>query len=163
MHCLTLDGRRYCDPVHDPELAAKTSSGIEQFDMDGADPASRATRAMFVVFTADIFATRVGSPHAPAGERLLHLGWPDEYRRAMALFMDVQLGGRRVLVLSGDAHGLRVHYHPDPRSRPQAARLAVVELVCAGLRARLWSGAEPGDPSLDRAATCSASRAPGCS
>jgi hypothetical protein len=148
VHCLTLDGRRYCDPVTTPNSAAKTKLGHEQFAWM-ADILRSSDAAMFVVFSADIFATRSDLRTHQRVNDCFIFGWPDEYRRAMALFMDVQLGGRRVLVLSGDAHGLRVHYHPDPRSRPQAARLAVVELVCAGLRARLWSGAEPGDPSLD--------------
>jgi hypothetical protein len=63
--------------------------------------------------------------------------------------MDVQLGGRRVVVMSGDAHGLRIHYHPDPKRRAQARQLSIVEFICSGLRPRLWSGAEPGDPTLD--------------
>ncbi|HEY2790665.1 MAG TPA: alkaline phosphatase D family protein [Gaiellales bacterium] len=148
VHCLTLDGRRYCDPVTTPNSPAKTKLGRAQFDwMEGILRSSDA--AMFVVFSADIFATRSDLRTHQRVNDCFIFGWPDEYRRAMALFMDVQLGGRRVLVMSGDAHGLRVHYHPDPRARPQAARLAVVELVCAGLRARLWSGADPGDRSLD--------------
>jgi PhoD-like phosphatase len=148
VHCLTLDGRRYCDPVTAPNTPSKTKLGRTQFAwMQGILESSDA--AMFVVLSADIFATRSDLRTHQRVNDCFTFGWPDEYRRAMALFMDVQLGGRRVLVMSGDAHGLRVHYHPDPRARPQAARLAVVEFICAGLRARLWSGAMPGDPSLD--------------
>jgi hypothetical protein len=67
----------------------------------------------------------------------------------MALFMDVQLGGRRVVVLSGDAHGLRIHYHPDPRRRREARTLSVVEFICSGLRPGLYAAAEPADPTVD--------------
>ena len=148
VHCLTLDGRRYADPVTAPNTPAKTKLGREQFDCrEGILRSSDA--GLVVVRSADIVATRWDLRTHQRVNDCFIFGWPDEYRRAMTLFMDVQLGGRRVLVMSGDAHGLRVHYHPDPRARPQAARLAVVELVCAGLRARLWSGAEPGDRSLD--------------
>jgi hypothetical protein len=74
-------------------------------------------------------------------------GWPDEYRRVLRLFTHVQAGGRRVLIVSGDAHGLRIHRHPDPLSGLQAPT-AVVEFICSGLRALLWSGAPEGDPTL---------------
>jgi hypothetical protein len=67
----------------------------------------------------------------------------------MTRFMDVQLGGRRVVVLSGDAHGLRMHYHPDPRGRPRAASLSVTEFICSGLRPGLWTASNPDDPTLD--------------
>ena len=148
VHCLTLDGRRYCDPVTAPNTPSKTKLGREQFAWMQRI-SRRAIAAMFVVLSADIFATRSDLRTHQRVDDCFTFGWPEEYRRAMALFMDVQLGGRRVLVMSGDAHGLRIHYHPDPSDRPQAARLSVVEFICAGLRARLWSGAAPGDPSLD--------------
>jgi hypothetical protein len=148
IHCLTLDGRRYADPVTSPNTPTKTKLGEQQFEwMRGILQTSDA--ALFVVLSADIFATRSNPrTHALVNDCFIY-GWPDEYRRAMSLFMDVQLGGRRVVVMSGDAHGLRMHYHPDPKGRARAARLSIVELVCAGLRARLWSAAGPNDPSLD--------------
>jgi PhoD-like phosphatase len=148
VHCLTLDGRRYCDPVKAANTPSKTKLGRAQFDWM-ARILETSDAGMFVVFSADIFATRSDPRNGKLVDDCFIYGWPDEYRRAMSLFMDVQLGGRRVLVVSGDAHGLRVHYHPDPQGRPAAARLSVVELVCAGLRARLWSAAGPNDPSLD--------------
>ncbi len=148
IHCLTLDGRRYADPVTTPNTPAKTKLGEQQFEwMRGILQTSDA--ALFVVLSADIFATRSNPrTHALVNDCFIY-GWPNEYRRAMSLFMDVQLGGRRVVVMSGDAHGLRMHYHPDPKGRAQAARLSIVELVCSGLRARLWSAAGPNDRSLD--------------
>jgi hypothetical protein len=78
-------------------------------------------------------------------------GWPEEYRRVMGRFMEAQLRGKRVVIVSGDAHSLRVHHHPDPLDRPAAQGLRVTELICSGLRAELWSGAAPGDPTLDPA------------
>jgi PhoD-like phosphatase len=148
VHCLTLDGRRYADPVTTANSPAKTKLGREQFAWMQRI-LSTSDAAMFVVFSADIFATRSDPRNGKLVNDCFIYGWPDEYRRAMSLFMDVQLGGRRVIVVSGDAHGLRLHYHPDPQARPAAARLSICELVCAGLRARLWSAAGPNDPSLD--------------
>jgi hypothetical protein len=51
--------------------------------------------------------------------------------------------------MSGDAHGLRIHYHPDPLGRRRAGRLSVVELICSGLRPGLYAAAEPTDRTLD--------------
>ena len=53
--------------------------------------------------------------------------------------------------MSGDAHGLRVHYHPDPAVRAETADIPVVEFICSGLEAQTWSGAAPNDPTLDLA------------
>ncbi len=65
----------------------------------------------------------------------------------MMLFHDVQLEGRRVVILSGDAHGQRIHHHPDPARRERAG--SVVEFICAGLRARSWSMEHQPDPTID--------------
>jgi PhoD-like phosphatase len=148
VHCLTLDGRRYCDPITTPNGPAKTKLGSRQLEwMQRILETSDA--AMFVVFSADIFASRFNPrDHKPNDDCFLS-GWPDEYRRVMALFMDVQLGGRRVVVLSGDAHGLRIHYHPDPRGRAEARTLSVVEFICSGLRPGLYAAADPADPTVD--------------
>jgi hypothetical protein len=67
----------------------------------------------------------------------------------MTLFGDVQGQGKRVLIVSGDAHSLRVHRHPDPRGRPALQGKPVVEFICAGLRTDLSSGAATGDATLD--------------
>jgi PhoD-like phosphatase len=151
VHCLTLDGRRYSDPVHDPDTPEKTKLGREQLAwMRGVLEESDA--ALFVVFSADSFAHRENPRHPELeGARLdcFAGGWPAEYRRVMTLFMDQQLRGRRVVVLSGDAHGLRIHYHPDPGTRFGAAGLSIVEFICSGLRPLLWSGPVPTDPTLD--------------
>ncbi|HKV67241.1 MAG TPA: alkaline phosphatase D family protein, partial [Gaiellales bacterium] len=148
VHCLTLDGRRYADPVTTPNEPRKTKLGHDQLAwMQRILETSDAT--MFVVYSADIFATRWNPrDHKPSNDCFI-TGWPDEYRRVMTLFMDVQLGGRRVVVLSGDAHGLRIHYHPDPRGRRQAASLSIVEFICSGLRPGLWTASNPADPTLD--------------
>ena len=148
VHCLTLDGRRYADPVTSPNTPGKTKLGRRQLAwMQQILETSDA--AMFVVFSADIFASRFNPrDHMPSNDCFI-TGWPDEYRRVMSLFMDVQLGGRRVVVLSGDAHGLRIHYHPDPRERPPARSLSIVEFICSGLRPGLWTAANPTDPTLD--------------
>ncbi len=137
----TLDGRRYCDPVTDPNTPSKTKLGEAQRAWLERGLAET-DAGLIVLFSADTFASRV-SPDCWIQ------GWPDEYQRLMTLFMDQQLGGRRVVILSGDAHGMRIHYHPDPRDRSQARGLTVVEFVCSGLRARLWSMNRPGDPTVD--------------
>jgi phosphodiesterase/alkaline phosphatase D-like protein len=142
-HWITLDGRRYCDPITDPDTAAKTKLGREQRGwLERTLAASDA--ALFVIFSADIFASRTVPDCWPQG-------WPNEYSDLMTLFMDYQLAGRRVVILSGDAHGMRVHYHRDPRGRPQASSRPVVEFVCSGLRARTWSMNLPNDRSVDPA------------
>jgi PhoD-like phosphatase len=151
VHCLTLDGRRYADPVEAPDTPEKSKLGPTQLawlhrTMSGSDA------DLFVVFSADSFARRENPRHPELpGARLdcFFTGWPSEYRRVMTLFMDTQLRGKRVIVLSGDAHGLRVHYHPDPGRRRRAATLRVVEFICSGLRPREWSGPVPTDPTLD--------------
>ena len=150
-HCLTLDGRRYADPVTSPNTPSKTKLGVRQLAwMQQILETSDA--ALFVVFSADIFASRYNPrDHMPSNDCFV-TGWPDEYRRLMTLFMDVQLDGRRVVVLSGDAHGLRIHYHPDPRARPHARSLSIVEFICSGLRPGLWTASEPGRPHARPAA-----------
>jgi hypothetical protein len=153
VHALTLDGRRYADPVMEPNTERKTKLGFRQLDwMRRVMRESDA--AMFVVFSADSFALRENLHPRPGRPALVldcfQAGWPADYRRIISFFMDLQLEGRRVVILSGDAHGLRVHYHPDPLGRPTAARLSIVEMICAGLRPRSWAGAVPTDPSLDR-------------
>ena len=94
------------------------------------------------MYSADIFASR------PNLDCFL-FGWPDEYRRLMTAFMDAQLRGVRVVILSGDAHGLRIHHHPDPAARAQAAGLSIVEFVCSGLSPRSWDPATADDQTLD--------------
>ena len=140
-HWLTLDGRRYCDPVTDPNTPAKTKLGREQRAWLEQTLAGSDAR-LFVIFSADIFASRDAIDCWPQG-------WPDECASLMSLFFDHQLGGRRVVILSGDAHGMRVHHHPDPKQRPGTAAMPVVEFVCSGLRARAWSMNLPGDPTVD--------------
>jgi PhoD-like phosphatase len=148
VHCLTLDGRRYCDPITAPNGPAKSKLGSKQVAwMERILATSDA--AMFVVFSADIFATRYNPRDHTPNDDCFVTGWPDEYRRVMTRFMDVQLDGRRVVVLSGDAHGLRIHYHPDPLRRPGAGRLSIVEFICSGLRPGLYAAAVPTDPTLD--------------
>src|SRR5438876_7879137 len=68
----------------------------------------------------------------------------------MTDFMDVQLRGVRVVILSGDAHGFRIHHHPDPAQRTAAAGRSIVEFICSGLAPRSWSGPVPDDPTLDQ-------------
>ena len=148
VHCLTLDGRRYCDPIATPNGPAKTKLGPRQLAWLHRT-IERSDATMFVVFSADIFATRFDPRDHKPNDDCFVTGWPDEYRRVMGLFMDVQLGGRRVVVMSGDAHGLRIHYHPDPRGRPQAGRLSVVEFNCSGLRPGIYAAADPTDRTLD--------------
>jgi hypothetical protein len=148
VHCLTLDGRRYSDPITTPDAPSKTKLGLRQLAwLHGT--LERSEAAMFVVFSADIFASRYNPRDHRPNDDCFRSGWPDEYRRVMALFMDVQLGGRRVVVMSGDAHGLRIHHHPDPLGRPRAEPLSVVEFICSGLRPGLYAAADPADPTVD--------------
>ncbi len=142
VHCVTLDGRRYADPVTDPDTPLKTKLG--QVQRDWLESLLATTDAsLVVVFSADIFASRRETLDC------FLFGWPDEYRRLISDFMDVQLRGVRVVILSGDAHGLRIHHHPDPAGRAFAAGLSVVEFVCSGLATRTWSGPVSNDPTLD--------------
>ena len=144
VHCMTLDGRRYADPVGDPNTPQKTKLGQVQRDwLEGLLAGTNAS--LVVVFSADIFASRRHSLDC------FLFGWPDEYRRLMTDFMDLQLRGVRVVILSGDAHGLRIHHHPDPAGRHAADGLSVVEFICSGLAPRSWSGPMAGDPTLDTA------------
>jgi hypothetical protein len=136
---LTLDGRRYADPVGQRNTPAKTKLGTTQRDWLESKLATT-DASLAVVYSADIFASR------PNPDCFL-FGWPDEYRRLMTAFMDAQLRGVRVVILSGDAHGLRIHYHPDPAARAQAAGLSIVEFVCSGLSPRSWTSAAIGHAS----------------
>jgi phosphodiesterase/alkaline phosphatase D-like protein len=142
VHCLTLDNRRYADPPSSSPDADASRLGAEQFTwmksiVTGSDA------ELFVIFSAGIFASRYGTTDC------FLFGWRKEYNAAMTLFHDVQLRGKRVVIISGDAHGLRVHHHPDPQARPEASDMSVVEFVCSGLEARTWSPAVAGDESLD--------------
>ena len=142
VHCLTLDVRRYADPVSTPNTPHKTRIGKEQFDWMQTILETSDAR-LFVIFSAGIFASRY---HV---DDCWLVGWPNEYDRAMRLFLDVQQRGSRVLILSGDAHGMRIHHHPYPhRIAPEGA--SVVEFICSGVRPRVWSGAQLPDPTLDK-------------
>jgi phosphodiesterase/alkaline phosphatase D-like protein len=141
VHCFTLDGRRYADPVEQPDTPAKTKLGTTQRAWLESRLATT-DASLVVVFSADIFASR------PNADCFL-FGWPHEYRRLMTAFMDAQLRGVRVVVLSGDAHGLRIHHHPDPAARPRTAGLSIVEFVCSGLSPRSWEPATADDGTLD--------------
>jgi len=142
VHCLTLDVRRYADPVDTPNTPQKTRIGHAQFDWMQRILETSDAR-LFVVFSAGIFASR-----RHVNDTWL-IGWPNEYDRAMRLFLAVQRRGARVLILSGDAHGMRIHHHPYPsRIPPQGA--SVVEFICSGVRPRIWSGAQLPDPTLDK-------------
>ena len=146
VHCLTLDGRRYADPITTENSAAKTKLGLRQRDWLERTMAS-SPASLFVIFSADIFASRYTVPGSTNIPDCFSSGWPDEYRYLMALFYRHQLGGKRVLILSGDAHSLRIHYHPRPDG--QASHDSVVEFICSGLRPRHWFGAATGDPTVD--------------
>jgi phosphodiesterase/alkaline phosphatase D-like protein len=139
VHCLTLDGRRYSDPPSRPESSAKTKLGATQKAWL-KQTMLRSQAELFVVFSADIFASR-------NGDDCWLYGWSTEYQELMTFFHELQLDGKRVVIVSGDAHGMRVHNHPDPESRPGAP--SVVEFICSGLRARTWSMERAGDQTLD--------------
>ncbi len=125
VHCMTLDGRRYADPAPIRTRRRRPSSAT---------------------------CSEIGSRGCLlARMRRFLFGWPDEYRRLMTDFMDLQLRGVRVVILSGDAHGFRIHHHPDPAGRHAADGLSVVEFICSGLAPRSWSGPMAGDPTLDTA------------
>jgi hypothetical protein len=143
VHCLTLDNRRYADRPRSSPEAEISRLGVEQFNwMEAILRASDAE--IFVLFSAGIFASRQRTNDC------FVFGWRREYDRALTLFHDVQLSGRRVMIVSGDSHGFRIHHHPDPAQRREAAGLSVVEFVCAGLEAQTWTPAVAGDPTLDR-------------
>ncbi len=73
VHCLTLDGRRYADPVTAPNTARQDEARPRAVRLDAGRSCASSDAAMFVVLSADIFATRSDLRTAPAGERLLHL------------------------------------------------------------------------------------------
>ena len=139
--CVTLDGRRYADPVEAPNTPEKSKLGAVQRDWLLSLLAAT-DAALVVVFSADIFASRTNLD-------TFLFGWPDEYRRLMTAFVDTQLRGVRVVILSGDAHGLRIHRHPDPAARPAARGHSIVEFVCSGLAPRSWSAPLADDRTLD--------------
>lgn len=148
VHCLALDVRRYADSVRAPESPEKTRLGAAQL----AWMESRLRESdgrLFVVFCGGTFARRTTATNVGIGNDTFVYGWPDEYRRTMSLFNEIQETGRRVLLVSGDSHSMRVHHHPDPISEMEPTNLPVVEFICAGLRASLWDGAPENDPTLD--------------
>jgi hypothetical protein len=148
VHCLALDVRRYADSVRAPVNPEKTRLGAEQL----AWMESRLRESdgrLFVVFCGGTFARRTTATDVGIGHDTFVYGWPDEYRRTMSLFNEIQETGRRVLLVSGDSHSMRVHHHPDPISEMEPTNLPVVEFICAGLRASLWDGAPENDPTLD--------------
>ena len=144
VHCLTLDNRRYSDPPQSVPDAEISRLGPAQFDWMEAI-LNDTDAELFLLFSAGIFASR-----RTTNDCFL-FGWRREYNRALTLFHDVQLSGKRVVILSGDSHGVRVHHHPDPAGRPQTAGFSVVELVCAGLEARTWTDAVHADQTVDAA------------
>jgi hypothetical protein len=147
VHCLTLDGRRYADPVWHPNRPGKTKLGARQLAwMRSILETSDA--GLFVIFSADTFASRF--LHAGSNEiaDCFISGWPGDYERAMTLFAAAQARGRRVVIMSGDAHSLRIHYHPPGGTQAQSY-VPIVEFVCSGLRPRHLFGAATGDPTVD--------------
>ena len=143
VQCLALDVRRYADPPSQDATAPISRLGAEQFSwMESIVTGSDAEA--FLLFSAGIFASRITLD-------CFLFGWTKEYLRALTLFHGVQAGGKRVVVLSGDAHGLRIHYHPDPQGRATTSGIPVVEFVCSGLQAKTWSPAVEGDQTLDQA------------
>ncbi len=136
--CLTLDGRRCATRLTDPNTPTKTKLGTVQKQWL-KDTITNSDARMILVFSADTFASR------PSLDCFIR-GWPHEYDELISFFCEVQARGRRVVILSGDAHGLRIHHHPDPAGQ---ASTTVVEFVCSGLRARTWSMNETDDPTLD--------------
>ena len=147
---------------------ARRSSGIRAVRLDARHPADERRRDVRRLHRPTSSRTRenLRTPTRGAGDRLLHHRLagrvPAEHG---ASSWTPAAGAARVLILSGDAHGLRVHYHPDPRW-PAGRRPAVRggDRSAPGCAPRLWSGAVPTDPSASiHAATCSAIRAPGCS
>jgi PhoD-like phosphatase len=149
VHCLMLDVRRYADPPRRPDTAEKTRLGREQYAWL-AQTLRESDAGLFVVFSAGTFARRWDpDSQQPVLDTFIH-GWPDEYRRVMELFGEIQAAGRRVVIMSGDAHGLRIHRHPDPMSGLAQMAGEIVEFVCSGLRTALWSTAPPDDPTVDR-------------
>jgi hypothetical protein len=144
VHSLTLDVRRYADkPSRDPTALVTRLGGAQSAWLESILRESDAE--LFLLFSAGIFASRRNSLDC------FLQGWTREYERTLTLLHDVQLSGKRVVIVSGDAHGLRVHYHPDPAGRPEIDGIPIVEFICSGLEARTWSGAVPNDPTLDGA------------
>jgi hypothetical protein len=149
VHCLALDVRRHADSVREADGPGKTRLGQAQFDW--METVLRESDAgLFVLFSGGTFARRWDPVRNRRVMDTFIYGWPDEYRRAMALYGEVQARGKRVLIVSGDAHGLRVHLHPDPLSGLERRGEPVVELICSGLRTAVWSVAPPDDPTVDR-------------
>jgi hypothetical protein len=146
VHCLTLDGRRYADPIDAPNTPTKTKLGAAQKSWlkrtIGTSDAN-----LFVILSADTFASRYTVPNSPNIPDCFISGWPNEYGQLMSFFYDIQSQGRRVLIVSGDAHSLRIHYHPHPQGQPTPS--PVVEFICSGIRPRRWFGAAAGDRTLD--------------
>ena len=145
VHCLTLDGRRYCDPVAHPSRRRRPSSAPPRNGGCAESCRRSDARAVRDLLGRHLRVARAtDSPQADCW----WYGWKPEYAELMTLFHDVQLEGKRVVILSGDAHGQRIHHHPDPaRARP--APRSVVEFICAGLRARTWSMEHQPDPTID--------------
>lgn len=146
VHCLTLDVRRYADPASTPNSPTKSRLGARQFTWLERRMKESDAR-LFVVFSAGTFARRANDQQAKVRDTFIY-GWPAEYERAMGLFMSIQSQGRRVVIVSGDAHSMRIHRHPDPLSGLETS-VPVWEFICSGLRAELWSGAPDGDPTVD--------------
>ena len=151
-----LDAQRppHADPVGQRNHAAEDQARYDS-TRDWLESKLATTGAsLAVVYSADIFASR------PNPDCFL-FGWPDEYRRLMTAFMDAQLRGVRVAILSGDAHGLRIHHHPDPAARAQAAGLWIVGFVCSGLSPGSWELRDRQRPHRRPAAIGHASPRPG--
>lgn len=123
-----IDSRRYSTGKKvAPEKRSKLGAVQKQWLMDEMTRAAEDDAGLLVVASPQAF----GSDHSPASWRR---GYEGEWRELMDFFEDL---GAPVLIVSGDAHGHRLHEYPQKSLDPSIPR--IVELVSSGTEQNRFS------------------------
>jgi hypothetical protein len=123
-----IDARRYSTGKNvEPERRSKLGAEQKQWLFDEMERASEDGAGLLVLASPQAF----GSDHSPASWRK---GFGDEWRELMDFFESLDAP---VLIVSGDAHGHRLHEYPQKSLDPNVPR--IVEFVSSGTEQNKFS------------------------
>jgi phosphodiesterase/alkaline phosphatase D-like protein len=128
MAVFVIDTRRFSTGKRvEPERRSKLGAEQKQWLFDEMRRAADGDAGLLVVSSPQAF----GSDHSPASWRR---GYADEWAELMDFFDAL---GAPVLIVSGDAHGHRLHEYPQKNLDPSVPR--IVEFVSSGTEQNKFS------------------------